>query len=93
MWLTKQNMDEISVPQNKFVGKSKNNKHGGGVGVYVNQSYQFTERADLSRSLDSVMDAQFIELNYKPSYILIGVIYRPPNDNYNLYDNLQTLLK
>ena len=50
-------MDEISVPQNKFVGKSKNNKHGGGVGVYVNQSYQFTERADLSRNLDSVMEA------------------------------------
>ena len=86
-------MDEISVLQNKFVGKSKNNKHAGGVGVYVNQSYQCTERADLSRNLDSVMDAQFIELNYKPSYILIGVIYRPPNDNYNLYDNLQTLLK
>ena len=56
----------------------KKNKHGGGVGMYVNQSYQFTERADLSRNLDSVMDAQFIELNYKPSYILIGVIYRPP---------------
>ena len=93
MWLTKQNMDEFSVPQNKFVRKSRNNKRGGGVGVYVNQSYQFTERADLSRNLDSVMDAQFIELNYKPSYILIGVIYRPPNDNYNLYDNLQTLLK
>ena len=86
-------MDEISVPQNKLVAKSKNNKHGGGVGVYVNQSYQFTERADLSRNLDSVMDAQFIELNYKPSYILIGVIHRPPNDNYNLYDNLQTLQK
>ena len=86
-------MDEFSVPQNKFVRKSRNNKRGGGVGVYVNQSYQFTERADLSRNLDSVMDAQFIELNYKPSYILIGVIYRPPNDNYNLYDNLQTLLK
>ena len=61
-------MDEISVPQNKFVGKSKNNKHGGGVGVYVNQSYQFTERADLSRNLDSVMEAQFIELNSTWSY-------------------------
>ena len=61
-------MDEISVPQNKFVAKSKNNKHGGGVGVYVNQSYQFTERADLSRNLDSVMEAQFIELNSTWSY-------------------------
>ena len=50
-------MDEFSVPQNKFVGKSRNNERGGGVGVYVNQSYQFTERADLSRNLDSVMEA------------------------------------
>ena len=79
-------MNEFLVPQNKFVGKSKNNKYGGGVGVYVNQSYQFTETADLSRNLDSVMEAQFIELNYKPSYILIGVIYRPPNDNHNLFE-------
>ena len=64
-------MDEFSVPQNKFVGQSRNNKHGGGVGVYVNQSYQFTERADLSRDLDCIMAAQFIELNCKPSYIFI----------------------
>ena len=86
-------MDKFSVPQNKFVGKSTNNKHGGGVGVYVNQSYQFTETADLSRNLDSVMEAQFIELNYKPSYILIGVIYRPRNDNYSLFEkNLFVIL-
>ena len=70
-------MDEFSVPQYKFVGQSRNNKHGGGVGMYVNQSHQFTERADLSRNLDGIMEAQFIELNYKPSNILIGVIYRP----------------
>ena len=36
--------------------------------MYVNQSYQFTERADLSRNLDSVMEAQFIELNSTWSY-------------------------
>ena len=61
-------MDEFSVPQYKFVGQSTNNKHCGGVGVYVNQSYQFTERADLSRNLDSVMEAQFIELNSTWNY-------------------------
>ena len=81
-------MDEFSVPGYKFVGMSRNNKHGREVGMYVNQSYQFIEREDLSRNLDSVMEAQFIELNYKPSNILIGVIQRPRNDNYNLYDNL-----
>ena len=64
-------MDEFSVPQYKFVGQSRNNKHCGGAGVYVNQSYQFTERADLSRNLDSVMEAQFIELNSTWSYALV----------------------
>ena len=71
-------MDEFSVPRYKFVGQSRNNKHGGGVGAYVDQSYLLTERADLSRNLDCRIEAQFIELNYKPSYILIGVIHRPP---------------
>ena len=36
--------------------------------MYVNQSYQFTERADLWRNLDSAMEAQFIELNSTWSY-------------------------
>ena len=79
-------MDEFSDPWYKFVGQSRNNTHGGGVGVYVDQSYLLTERADLSRNLDCRIEAQFIELNYKPSYILIGVIHRPPNDNYNLFE-------
>ena len=68
MSLIKQNMDEFSFPHYKFFGQSRNNKHGAGVGVYVNQSYQFTERADLSRNLDSEMEAQFIELNSTRSY-------------------------
>ena len=79
-------MDEFSVPRYKFVGQSRNNKHGGGVGVYVDQSYLLTERSGLSRNLDCRKEPQFIKLNYKPSYILIGVIYRPPNDNYNLFE-------
>ena len=40
----------------------------------------------MSKNLDSIKEAKFIELNYKPSYILIGVIYRPPNNNYNLFE-------
>ena len=42
------------------------------------ETFLLTERADLSRNLDCRIEAQFIELNYKPSYILIGVIHRPP---------------
>ena len=55
-------MNEFSVPRYKFVGQSRNNKHGGGVGLYVDQSYLLTERADLSRNLDCRIEAQFVEL-------------------------------
>ena len=57
-------MDQFSIPRYKFVGQWRNNKHGRGVGVYVDQSYLLTctERADLSRNLDCRIEAQFVEL-------------------------------
>ena len=93
-WLTKHNMDECSIPRYKFVGQSRNNKHGGGVGMYVNKSHQFTVRTDLSINLENSIEAQFIELNHNPNNILIGVIYRPPNEHYKLFeDNLSDVLQ
>ena len=53
--------------------------HGGGVGLYVNCSYQFRERDDLAVNIDDVIESQFIELTSKPKNTLIGIIYRPPN--------------
>lgn len=49
MRLTKQNMDEFSVPRYKFVGMSEITNMVEKL-EYVNQSYQFTEREDLSRN-------------------------------------------
>ena len=65
--------DDFLVSWYKTDGQLRYNKHSGEIEMYVNQSYQFTERADLSMNLntDSRIEIQFIEHNYKPSNIFI----------------------
>lgn len=69
-------------------------KHGGGIAMYVNQLYQFTERNDLSIIMENIIEAQFIEINMPTKNILIGTIYRPPNDTYKQFeDKLSAILQ
>ena len=58
----------------------RDQKPGDGKGLYIDQSCQFRERNDLSINvLDDIIESQFVELT-KPNNIIVGVIYRPPND-------------
>lgn len=57
----------------------RDQKAGGGIGLYIHQSCQFRERNDLSINVDDIIESQFVELT-KPNNIIVGVIYRPPND-------------
>ena len=72
-------MNDFQLPYYQNIGKIRANKHRGGVGLYVNCSYEFRERADLAVNLDDVIETQFIELITKPKNTLVGIIYRPPN--------------
>ena len=83
-WLNSNNVNDFPLNQYSFVGRVRNHKIGGGVGLYVNQSYQYRERHDLSINVDDVIESQFIELT-TPDNIIVGVIYRPPNDNLELF--------
>lgn len=78
-WLNHNNRNDFQLPCYQNIGKIRANKHGGGVGLYVNCSYEFRERADLAVNLDDVIETQFIELTTKPKNTLVGIIYRPPN--------------
>ena len=73
--------------------KARNHKIGGGVGLYVKQSYQYREQHDLSINIDDLIEPQFIELA-RPDNILVGVVYRPPNDNLDQFkESLLQLLQ
>ena len=78
-WLNQNNCTDFPLPCYHYIGKVRNNKHGGGVGLYVNCSYQFRERDDLAVNIDDIIESQFIELTTKPKNTLVGIIYRPPN--------------
>ena len=84
-WLNQNNCTDFPLPCYHYIGKVRNNKHGGGVGLYVNCSYQFRERDDLAVNIDDIIESQFIELTTKPKNTLVGIIYRPPNSKVDLF--------
>ena len=85
-WLTKDNLNNFPIPHYKYIGQVRNTRQGGGVGLYINKLYEFTERNDLSTNIENIIEAQFIEINSQPNNIIIGVIYRPPNGKYKQFE-------
>ena len=69
-WLNTENNNKYQIPQYKYIGKVRENKQGGGVGLYVNKAYHFKERDDLAINFDDVIESQFIEITAKPNNII-----------------------
>ena len=55
-WLNQSNRNDFPLPCYNYIGKVCKNKHGGGVGLYVNSSYQFRERDDLAVNIDDIIE-------------------------------------
>ena len=62
-WLNCSNLNDFPLPNYHNIGMVRTNKQGGGVGLYINKSYQFRERADLAVNTEEVIESQFIETN------------------------------
>ena len=80
-WLSDSNCELFDIPGYNFIEKHRNEKTGGGLGIFCQNSIQFTLRDDLSLFTE-YLESVFIEI---PSYafhlgqtVLIGTIYRPP---------------
>ncbi|CAG2208763.1 unnamed protein product [Mytilus edulis] len=60
------------------------NRHGGGVTIYVKNSLHFIIQNDISVSN---LELLWVEVrNYSNENFLVGVLYRPPNSNSNIWD-------
>ncbi|CAG2220588.1 unnamed protein product [Mytilus edulis] len=60
------------------------NRHGGGVTIYVKNSLHFIIQNDISVSN---LELLWVEVrNYSNEKFLVGVLYRPPNSNSNIWD-------
>ena len=66
-----------------FVSNSRSQSRGGGVGLYINCSLNFTMRSDLTIMHEKIFESLFIEIESNNLTIICGVIYRPPSKNSN----------
>ncbi len=63
----------------KFVGKKK----GSGLGIYVNDKYQF-RRIEKYCKCSGNLETLFIEITNTDAPQIVGAVYRPPNGNVNV---------
>ena len=85
----------FSISDYRFLHKSRKNRRGGGVCLYLQPDLQFKERPDLQFSNDST-DTLFVELeNQSGKNTIVGVIYKAPNSNSDVFitDLLDSLQK
>ena len=89
-WLTELSEDTFNLMGYSFVSKSRTNKLGGGVGLYIDSNLEYKLRSDISLLNDSI-ECVFVEIQQKNSAnIIVGCVYRPPNTDLSLF-NLELL--
>ena len=87
-WLNDTNDDLYKLDTYDFVNVNRTSKCGGGVGIYIKKGIQYKIRRDLNINDENIIESAFIEIiNLQKKNIIIGVIYRPPNSNFNLFEN------
>ena len=67
--------EEVNIEGYKIL-RSDRNRHGGGVACYIKNDITFTERENFSTDLENIF---FDILLPKSKPILVGIIYRPPD--------------
>ncbi len=73
----------------KLFSLDKGNKTGGGVSLFLHDSYQFVNRDDLVTFESNFAESIFIEITSCPSLwgrnVIVGGICRPPNTDIDLF--------
>jgi len=92
-WLTTENQDYFQLPNYSFVSKTRQSKLGGGIGLYIVNSFKYNIRENLCRMLPFI-ECLFVEiLQPTGTNIIIGCVYRPPNTDLDLFNSeILTLL-
>ena len=91
-WLNKSTADSLNIPGYSFVTCSRKDKLGGGVGFLVANGINY-KIIDIPLQINSdVIECQFIDISLDGKHVLIGMIYRPPNNKIEVCEELGSLL-
>jgi len=67
-----------------------NNIQGGGVAIYINQEFSFTELPEYSIFFDRILESKFVKVSISPKkHFIIGSIYRPATNHPTLSSSEQ----
>ena len=92
-WLNS-NSHLFALPGFEFVYRNRQNRVGGGVGLYISNKFEYIIHEELNVT-SAVLESLFVELIIpNGKNILIGVIYRPPRSNLDAFlTNMQNLVQ
>ena len=72
-----------TLPDYNIVSNNRSTKSGGGVAIYVPRSIDYAIKKEL-KIMNDVIESLFVEITIENGKnILLGVIYKPPQSNYN----------
>ena len=75
-------LEYFRLPSNEFTYQNRDEKRGGGVGIYVRDTIEFKVRNDILK-LDESIEHLWVEIQgrKKNSACLIDVFYQPNSEN------------
>ena len=76
-----------NIDDYKLLSCNRSDRHGGGVGLYLNHNLNFNRLNDLEINDDNVCQSIFVEIKFDKSSTIIGVIYRPPNGDIKKFND------
>ena len=74
-----------SIYQSNIVLNEKVKSKGSGIGMYIHNTYNFTEIPQVSRCTPNI-EALFITITNTATPITIGVVYRPPSGDVDIFN-------
>ena len=87
-WLKESNVNAYALTGYKHEHVCRKHKAGGGVSLFIKEHVEYRCRTDLN-ILNKYMESNFIEIpkrhnSVSNTYIIIGVVYRPPDTDVNM---------
>ena len=81
-WLNDKTFNQVDLPGYDFISNHRINKAGGGVGLYLQDHFQYKQIGNCTVSNPEVIESLFVEIiNPNGKNSIVGTIYRPPNQN------------
>ena len=89
-WLdnTSNDLYIVSIPGYHFISKPRPVGPGGGVGIFLCDTYEYKKRCDLE-SMNCVLESVFVEIVQPKNEknVILGCLYKPPNVQTEIFND------